>query len=101
MHARFGIACSRTEAGERRSASAYDSQMADDDLVAVRTFMNHIEADLAQSALEAAGIESAISADDAGGTRPHLWVGAGVRLLVRRADAERAGEILKTPATTD
>jgi hypothetical protein len=81
--------------------------MADDDLVSVRTFMNHIEADLARSALEAPGIESAISADDAGGTaksrigRPHLWIGAGVRLLVRRADAERADEILKTPATTD
>jgi hypothetical protein len=75
--------------------------MADDDLVAVRTFMNHIEADLAQGALEAAGIESAISADDAGGTRPHLWVGAGVRLLVRRVDAERAAEILETPATTE
>jgi hypothetical protein len=74
--------------------------MADDDLVAVRTFLNHIEADLAKGALEAAGIESAISADDAGGTRPHLWVG-GVRLLVRQADVERAVEILETPATTE
>jgi len=75
--------------------------MAADDLVAVRTFMNHIEADLAQGALEAAGIESVISADDAGGTRPHLWVGAGVRLLVRKADVEPAVEILGTPATTE
>jgi hypothetical protein len=75
--------------------------MAEDDLVAVRTFMNHIEADLAKSALDAAGIESAISADDAGGTRPHLWVGAGVRLLVRQTDIERAVEILENPAVTD
>jgi hypothetical protein len=75
--------------------------MADDDIVSVRTFINHIEADLAKSALEAAGIEVAISADDAGGTRPHLWVGTGVRLLVRRTDAERADEILRTPATPD
>ncbi len=75
--------------------------MADDDLVAVRTFGTQIEADLARGALEAAGIESAISADDAGGTRPHLWVGGGVRLLVREEDAERAAEILKTPATRD
>jgi hypothetical protein len=75
--------------------------MAEDDLVAVRTFLNHIDADLARSALEAAGIESAISADDAGGTRPHLWVGAGVRLLVRQADVERAVEVLETPATSE
>ena len=75
--------------------------MAEDDLVAVRTFLNHIEADLAKGALEAAGIESAISADDAGGTRPHLWVGAGVRLLVRREDVERAVEILETAATSE
>lgn len=74
--------------------------MAENDLVAVRTFLNHVEADLAKSALEAAGIESAISADDAGGMRPHLWVGAGVRLLVRQGDVERAVEILETPATT-
>jgi len=75
--------------------------MADDDLVVVRTFMNHIEADLAKGALEAAGIESAISADDAGGTRPHLWTSAGVRLLVRRTDAEGAAEVLGTPAATE
>ena len=75
--------------------------MAEDELVAVRTFINHIDADLAKGALEAAGIDSAISADDAGGTRPHLWVGAGVRLLVRQADVERAVEILETPATDE
>ncbi|HET9267051.1 MAG TPA: DUF2007 domain-containing protein [Vicinamibacterales bacterium] len=75
--------------------------MAEDDLVTVRTFLNHIEADLAKGALEAAGIESAISADDAGGTRPHLWVGTGVRLLVRQEDVERAVEILESPATTE
>lgn len=72
--------------------------MTTDDIVVLRTFATHIEADLAKSALEAAGIDAAISADDAGGTRPHLWVGAGVRLLVRRADAERADEVLNTPA---
>jgi hypothetical protein len=75
--------------------------MAEDELVAVRTFINHIDADLAKGALEAAGFDSAISADDAGGTRPHLWVGAGVRLLVRQADVERAVEILETPATDE
>ena len=62
-------------------------------LVVVGTFLNQIEADMARGALEAADIESMISADDAGGLRPHLWMG-GVRLLVRAEDAEQATEIL-------
>ena len=63
------------------------------DLVVVGTFLNQIEADMAQGALEAADIESMISADDAGGLRPHLWMG-GVRLLVRGEDVEEAARIL-------
>jgi hypothetical protein len=67
--------------------------MADEELVVVGTFLNQIEADIAQGALEAANIESMISADDAGGVRPHLWM-SGVRLLVRAEDAEEATRIL-------
>jgi hypothetical protein len=67
--------------------------MADDELVVVGTFLNQIEADIAQGALEAANIESMISADDAGGVRPHLWM-SGVRLLVRAEDAEEATKVL-------
>ena len=63
------------------------------DLVVVGTFLNQVEADMARGALEAADIESMISADDAGGLRPHLWMG-GVRLLVRAEDAEQAVRIL-------
>jgi hypothetical protein len=68
--------------------------MSDAELVVVSTFSNHIDAELAQGALEAAGIESVISADDAGGLRPHLSL-VGVRVLVRAEDAERAGKILE------
>jgi hypothetical protein len=68
--------------------------MSDAELVVVSTFLNHIEAELAQGALEAAGIESLISADDAGGLRPHLPL-SGVRVLVRAEDAERAGRVLE------
>ena len=64
-----------------------------DSLVTVGTFMNHIEADLAKSALEAAGINAMLISDDCGGVRPHLWMG-GIRLLVRDEDAQRALEIL-------
>jgi hypothetical protein len=60
----------------------------------VAMFLNQIDAELAQSALTAAGIESMISADDAGGLRPHLTFGGGVRLLVRAEDAEQASKIL-------
>jgi hypothetical protein len=70
--------------------------MSDTELVVVGTFLNQIEADMAQGALEAADIESMISADDAGGLRPHLWMG-GVRLLVRAEDAEQAVKILNPP----
>jgi hypothetical protein len=66
-----------------------------DDLFVLRTFINNIDAELAKGALEAAGIDSMIRADDCGGTRPHLWMG-GVALLVRREDAPRAEEILST-----
>ena len=48
---------------------------------------------MAQGALEAADIESMVSADDMGGLRPGLWM-SGVRLLVRAEDAEQAGKIL-------
>ena len=68
--------------------------MNESELVVVGTFLTQIEADLAQGALESADIESMISADDAGGQRPHMWMG-GIRLLVRAEDAEQATEILK------
>jgi hypothetical protein len=67
--------------------------MSHNELVAIRTYLNKIEAEIAQGALEAADIESMISADDAGGLRPGLWMG-GVRLLVRVEDAGRAAKIL-------
>jgi hypothetical protein len=63
-------------------------------LVVLRTFLNDIDAQLAKSALEAAQIDSMIRADDAGGMRPHLWVGRGVELVVRADDVERANEVL-------
>ena len=63
------------------------------DLVTIRTFINAVDAELARSALEAAGIDAMLRADDCGGTRPHLWLG-GVEVVVREADLERAEEIL-------
>jgi hypothetical protein len=64
-----------------------------EDLWVIRSFVNNVEAELARSALEAAGIESIIRADDGGGTYP--W-GGGVELLVRPEDGDRAAEVLGT-----
>jgi hypothetical protein len=68
------------------------------DLIVVRTFADRFEAELAHSALEAAGIEAIVRSDDAGGLRPALAFSNGAELLVRAADAPRADEILRTPA---
>ena len=63
------------------------------ELVVIRDYLNKIEAELAQGALRASGVHSIVSADDAGGTEPGLWMG-GVRLLVRAEDAKKAEQIL-------
>lgn len=73
--------------------------MSPDKLVVLRTFNNHIDADLALSALEAVGIESMIRADDAGGMETGLWTGNGVQILVRSQDAEWAAEVLSGSAS--
>jgi hypothetical protein len=69
--------------------------MPDETLVTVGTYPNKIDAELAQGALEAADIESMVSADDAGGLQPGFWVGEGVKVLVRAEDAERAKKVLE------
>ncbi len=73
--------------------------MRDANLVVVHTFGSGPEADMAKSALEAAGIDSMIQADTAGGMRPHLaWAGRGFKLLVREEDAPAACDVLEPPA---
>ena len=64
------------------------------ELVVVRTFLNKIDAEMAQGALEAAEIESIVSADDAGSMWPDLARWGWVRLSLRAEDAEEAGKIL-------
>jgi hypothetical protein len=73
--------------------------MTDSNLVVVHTFNNRAEADLAKSALEAAGIDAMVQADDGGGMRPALaWAGSGMHILVRAEDVEVAREVLDVPA---
>jgi len=64
-------------------------------VIAVGTFPTRTDAELARATLEAEGIPSEISSDDAGGAYPFDLSG-GARLLVAEADTERAAAILAT-----
>jgi Putative prokaryotic signal transducing protein len=62
-------------------------------MVQIGAYPTRSDAELAQSALAAAGIPSVVASDDAGGAYPFDLSG-GARLLVDEADAEDAAEIL-------
>ena len=62
-------------------------------MIQVGAYPTRSDAELAQTALTAAGIPSLVTADDAGGAYPFDLTGA-VRLLVDEANAEDAAEIL-------
>jgi hypothetical protein len=62
-------------------------------MVEVGAYATRSDAELAQAALVAAGIQSRLRADDAGGAYPFDLTG-GARLLVDEADAETAVAIL-------
>lgn len=64
------------------------------ELVAIDTFRSVADAQIAQGLLEAAGIESMIRSDNAGGMYPAI---SGAELLVRAEDIERAREALDQP----
>jgi Putative prokaryotic signal transducing protein len=73
--------------------------MDETELVVVRTFNTPQEADLAASALEAAGIDVMRRSDNVGGQRSHLaWAGTGNQVVVRAEDLEEARAILDIPA---
>ncbi len=73
--------------------------MSDSDLVVVHRFNTSEEAELAKSALEAAGIAAMVRRDNGGGMQPALaWAGAGVEVIVRTEDAEAARDVLDIPA---
>jgi hypothetical protein len=62
-------------------------------MVVAGTYPTRSDAELAQTALTAAGIQSVIESDDAGGAYPFDLSG-GARLLVDEADAADAAAIL-------
>src|SRR5215475_12182569 len=74
--------------------AAHISETDHPQLVVVRTYPSHVDADLARMALEAAGIESMFGSDDQGGQSPGLTFTRGIALLVRSEDVDDADEIL-------
>ncbi|HYM24477.1 MAG TPA: DUF2007 domain-containing protein [Vicinamibacterales bacterium] len=72
--------------------------MDDPDFVVLRTFSYRQEAEVAQGALHAAGIESMVRSDDSGGLRPGMAFSNGVELIVRADDAEVARNIIDDEA---
>ena len=73
--------------------------MVEANLVIVQEFSSEPEAEVAKSALEAAGIDAMIQSDTAGHMRTHIaWSGAGFRILVREEDVTAAREVLESPA---
>lgn len=71
-------------------------------LVVLKSFNRRYEAELAQGALENAGIESTIRADSVGRMREHVaWSGAGFQILVREDDVTAANEALNSPPDPD
>jgi hypothetical protein len=66
------------------------------EMVVVARFRNRVEAEMAQTMLTDAGIESFIKADDAGGMVAGMDVSSGgAKLLVAGEDAEEALEVLE------
>jgi hypothetical protein len=66
-----------------------------EEVVVVRMFSLEMDAIMAQQILQESGVRAFVFKDDAGGMEPHLQRTGGVRLVVSRADAERAREILQ------
>ena len=67
-----------------------------DELVILKIFNNEVDARMAQETLHVAGVRAYVFKDDGGGMEPHLQQTVGVRLVLNRAQAERAHQILGT-----
>ena len=65
-----------------------------DGLFVIRTFANELDARLAESVLDANGIESIVVTDDASGWMTYFNLRHPVRLMVKEPDVETALTLL-------
>ncbi|MBI5214221.1 MAG: DUF2007 domain-containing protein [Ignavibacteriae bacterium] len=70
-------------------------------LVPIETYSSQMDAQLAQATLSAAGIESLISSDDAGGMLQYMDYVKGVKLFVDETNLEEAKTLLEQQATPE
>ncbi|HEU4879279.1 MAG TPA: DUF2007 domain-containing protein [Gemmatimonadaceae bacterium] len=68
--------------------------MSEEPLCVIRTFSRDLDARLAESVLEANGIESIIIGDNAAGMLPYLNAFHPIRLAVKESDVEEALALL-------
>jgi hypothetical protein len=66
----------------------------EDALCVIRTFSRDLDAKLAESVLEANGIESIIIGDNAAGMLPYLNALHPIRLAVKESDVDQALSLL-------
>jgi len=66
-------------------------------LFVIRTFATDLDAKLAESVLEANGIESIVVGDNAAGMMPYLNSLHPIRLMVKEEDVELALSLLEIP----
>ncbi len=66
-------------------------------LFVIRTFATDLDAKLAESVLEANGIESIVVGDNAAGMMPYLNSLHPIRLMVKEEDVELALSLLEVP----
>jgi hypothetical protein len=67
--------------------------------VAAATFVNEVEAELAQATLAAAGIESFLKFEDIGGMLPSLQESEGIQVLVDEEKLIEARAVLNEQAS--
>jgi hypothetical protein len=82
--------------GIRRARPGLPGATLRHEMIAVGAYPTRSDAELAQTALAAAGIPSVLAADDAGAAYPFDLAG-GARLLVDDANAEDAAAVLSAP----
>ena len=66
-----------------------------EETVVLTVFATQMDGNMARDVLQDDGIKAFVFKDDAGGMEPHLQRTNGVRLVVKRVDAERASKILE------
>lgn len=64
------------------------------DYIRIKTYSNHLDAEIVKGQLMDRGIQSMIRTDDCGGMMPNLQITEGVHLLVKRTDEEAAVNVL-------